>query len=397
MIGKAASEITEADLHALIEGAVREDQSLEYKEALPGTGAEATREFCADAAALANTGGGDIIFGVRESRDEDGRATGVPGQIVGLGDVNVDQAVLRLEDILRQGVLPRVMGVQMTPVPCQAGHALLVRVPRSWAAPHMVKGNYRFYGRSSAGKFPLDVGQIRDAFLRSAGIADRIRDFRAERLLRIKSGDTPVPLRDGPPVVLHLVSFQALESAPLLDLVPLFHDPGRLPPLGAGGWNIRMNLDGVVSFTGSDREASRAYTQVFRAGALEAVATTLVTHDEGVPWFGSVRLEQRILGYARTGLHVLLQLGAQPPFALMVSLLGVKGLRVAMERERWEEPEFQGFEREDLLLPEVVIESGQVDLGPLLRPIFDVVWQAVGWDRSKNFNDAGDWKPHTSP
>jgi len=259
----------------------------------------------------------------------------------------------------------------------------------------MVKTNGRFYGRNNAGRFGLDVGQIRDAFLKASGMAARIRDFRAERVLRIKSGDEPVPMLDGHPAVLHLVSFQMFDTTPLLDLVPLFHAPGRLQPMGARGWNIRMNLDGLVTFTGSDREASGAYTQVFRTGALEAVATTsLVWSDEdGIPRFGRVDFERQVLDYAGTGLDVLLDLGAQPPFALMISLLGVKGLRVAMERGMWNEPEFQGFEREDLLLLEAVMEGDDADLKSLLHPIFDALWQAVGWDRSQNYGEDGKWNP----
>jgi hypothetical protein len=39
---------------------------------------------------------------------------------------------------------------------------LRIRIPPSWAAPHIVtfQGLSRFYPRNSAGKYPLDAGEI---------------------------------------------------------------------------------------------------------------------------------------------------------------------------------------------------------------------------------------------
>lgn len=75
----------------------------------------------------------------------------------------------------------------------------------------------RFYARTSAGKYALDVTEIRSAFLQGEELPARIRRFRDERLSAIAASETPVQLRAGGRVVLHLVPFAALGRGPVID------------------------------------------------------------------------------------------------------------------------------------------------------------------------------------
>ena len=75
------------------------------------------------------------------------------------------------------------------------------------------------HSRSSAGKYPMDVGEVRRAFVLSEGVADRIRAFRAERLSRVVAGETPVAIEGTSRVVLHVVPISAFDSpASVVDL-----------------------------------------------------------------------------------------------------------------------------------------------------------------------------------
>jgi hypothetical protein len=74
----------------------------------------------------------------------------------------------RLENVLRDGLAPRVQGIRFWPVAgFERGPGLIVRIPRSWAAPHMVtfQQSGKFFKRHSGGKHQLDVFEVRDAFL----------------------------------------------------------------------------------------------------------------------------------------------------------------------------------------------------------------------------------------
>lgn len=50
------------------------------------------------------------------------------------------------------------------------------------------------------------------------------------------------------------------------------------------------------------------------------------------------------------------------------------------------------MDRDDLYLPEVIIEDLSVESVPaLLRPMFDIFWQSAGWSRGPIFDDDGNW------
>lgn len=145
---KQLDSITEADLQELVSNKVREVKTVEYKQALPGNSDGERREFLYDVSSFANASGGDLIYGMKE---DDGVASEVSGLQVG----NVDNEILRLESIIRTGIEPRIPGLSVHPVPLQsAGVAIVIRVPRSFALPHVVKygGSFKFYSRNSAGK-----------------------------------------------------------------------------------------------------------------------------------------------------------------------------------------------------------------------------------------------------
>src|SRR6266511_1348956 len=89
--GIPLGQVNAALLESLRENAVAESRQLDYKERLPGERDDDKRELLGDVTALANTAGGDLIYGVRERRDAQG-ATGEPEAIVGLPGVNLDQA-----------------------------------------------------------------------------------------------------------------------------------------------------------------------------------------------------------------------------------------------------------------------------------------------------------------
>ena len=148
----------------------------------------------------------------------------------------------------------------------------------------------------------------------------------------------------------------------------------------------RHNLDGLVAVDGNGSAPPRSYTQLFRDGSIEAVEVYL-GFTEGL-LFGQ-QLEKRFAEHCSRYASTLRQLRVDAPLAVSMSLLQVDGCRLVRERHG---PTRPGFDRSDVLLPEVIIETDEVTPAQL-RPLFDVMWQASGWERSPSFTDTGDWKP----
>ena len=167
---------------------VGEGKTLEYKREMPGGPDGGRVRFLKAVSVFANTAGGDLLLGVEAV---DGVAAALPG--VDLD--NPDGETLRLENMIRDGLEPRLPRVEVCPVKiAEHRYVLVVRVPRSWIAPHRVRKNRQFYARNAAGAYPLDVGELRAAFTMSETVAARIRDFRTYRLARIHGRETPVGL-----------------------------------------------------------------------------------------------------------------------------------------------------------------------------------------------------------
>jgi hypothetical protein len=390
MIHKPVDRIEMADIEALVANGVQESRALEYKQALPANSDEDKREFLADVSSFANASGGDIVYGVEESRDQKGKATGIPEKAIGLAGVNADQEIRRLDSIIRDGVQPRINGVHIRSVDgFSDGPILLIRVPKSYAAPHMVtfKNLSRFFSRHSAGKYQFDVGEIRSAFALSETLPERIRRFRDERLARIVASETPAPLHDGARLVLHLLPVSALDPTSQIDLERINAQARVLRPLHSSGWDMRYNFDGYLTHNTDPKSGiCHSYVQFFRSGAIEAVDSRILINRDGSKLFPTGAVERELIEALERYLHAYKQLQIEPPIIVMVSLIGLRGYYIMAGLFK---DVRAGFDRDTLLLPDLLIEDLSVNVAALLKPAFDAMWQGSGWRCCLNYDANG--------
>lgn len=386
LLYKPLDRIVAEDVMGLVEHGVREDREIEYKSKLPGSSDREKREFLADISSFANTSGGLIVYGIR---DHEGKAVGVEG----LGDGNRDADVLRLDQIAQHGVEPRIPGLHMRPLNVEGNDVLIIRVPRSWVAPHMVKrdGIRRFWGRSSAGKFELDVGDLRLAFERSASIPLRLEALRTDRLGKVLSDVTPVALFPGQRVVVHLAPFSALSSEVSVDLGSLAGAVEGFLPTRLQRSEPRFNFDGiVVAPPMRSGGQTHAYLQIFRTGVLETVDALLISSspDHG-DVINALNLERTLTDFTRGYIRLIQHMASEFPVAVMITLVGVRGFKVQKDWSENREDGRHPIDRDTLVLPRILVEDADTDLTAVLRPAFDVMWNAAGWPGSMTYDDPG--------
>lgn len=327
------TQIDEARLDALVANGVREGRQLDYKEDLPGGSDEQKREFLSDITSFANAIGGDLIFGISERRDAEKKATGEPDSICGLPGLNVDAVRLRLENMMRDGIAPRLPRVSFHGIGRGAAPScLLLRVPRSFSGLHMVTfNNYsRFFSRNSAGKYQLDVTEIRSGFLAAGSAHDRVRSFRSERIAKILGRETPVRLSDGPKVILH-----GLPLIPSTDAWARFGSLNEaqiipaLRPLGAYGSSWRFNLDGFVVFDMKRDSSIHTYTQLFPDGSIESVASGLIRFGQGSDrGFYGTQVEQHVVRAFTAYQQAWNLMGVDPPIVVGLVVSNVEGSNI---------------------------------------------------------------------
>jgi hypothetical protein len=387
---KNLEEINQTDLEAVVEQKPAEWKTIEYKQTLLIETDSARKKFLSQVSSFANALGGHLIYGIRATN-------GVPQELCGLGLENADGMVLRLEDILRSGIRPRIPGVLIRAVPVEADKfAIVIRVQKSWLRPHQVVFNneFRFYSRASNGKYVVDVDELRNVFTLSETAAERIRNFRADRLAQLIANDTSVRLDANPRLVLHFVPLGAFVPGAKFDLRVLQDEASLLKPMRAGSWNgPRYNFDGL--YTSANREGlSYSYVQVFRNGAIEAVDTSLLDpkfDDRKI--IPSVAYEGTLRKMLQRSFEIEKKLEVEPPAVVMLSLLGIKGYEMAVSPSRYYD-QGHSIDRDNLIVPEALVDSFESEVDKPLRTILDPVWNAAGWPHSINFDDDGNWKPH---
>lgn len=378
------TSVREHHLTAFVETGVSENTYLDFKRDLPGRDNRGTNDLVADVSAFANSSGGDLIYGI----DENG--AGQAANIVPQGG-NMDEEARRVQDVIMNNIEPRVPGVQVVAIQVAGGFVLIIRVPQSWAGPHRVKTNNAFYLRENGRKRTLDVPEIRGLFLRSEQQSQRVRDFRTERLGQILAGGAPHRLVPGALLVGHFVPTQAALGGVSVDPVPYMRQRG-LPVLSTTLPSARINADGALVVRNPNAEGTFGYSQLFRNGYFETVKVLSAPEGERAP-LGSIAYEREFIQLVRVLRDEYTHLGIGTEMTCMVSILRANRAELGLRRWDYVLADHQGyFDRETLVLPDVLLPS---ELRPehALRPVFDLMWQSCGLERSFNYDGAGEWVP----
>jgi len=381
---------TENNVQALLENKTPEGRTLDYKRDLKLATDDDRRELARDVSSLANAAGGCLVFGIVEAKDAEGKNLGYPEKIVGVECTNLDATVLRLESIVRDNLDPRIQGMTIHAVGAyERGPVILVHVPKSWNAPHMVSyaKQTHFYSRNAAGKHPLDVREIRAAFLRGSEVSKQVQRFRDNRLGQIVANQAPIPLDAGPKLVVHVCPLSWDTAAPIAS-----SSMRPLPLIGESSisWTNRYNLDGFLTFV--DPKLNWGYSLALRDGAFEGVAIVNRTnHPDQPPRMYGLNVEKIALGGVVMFAGLSRSSGYSGPLSILAALLDGKGSRIARSDDGERYPSIKHtVDRDVLILPDVLLEPGN-EIARTMRPIFDALWQSSGWERSFGYKSDGGW------
>lgn len=400
--------LTKDDLDSLKENRVMESKTIEYKQKLPGGSDEDRRKFLEDVSSFANTSGGHIIYGIK---DEEGE----PKEICGLGRIDADSDISRLDSMIRNGIDPRISSIKINRVISEDDRsftAIVMHIPKSWVAPHMViyKNYSRFFARNSNGKYQLDVSEIRQAFLLSETVVEKIRNFRVDRITQVESGDALITEHEFGKVILDIIPLLAFESGFELDLSGYYREVNNLRLLDYGsGTSKRYNFDGYIRYVfkkleEEEKEEEKEYgidkihgfLQVFRNGIIELVDGVYL-HPSGPQQkkeWGTDRIipidhfEGKIIELVFDYVSFIKNAGIGPPIVICLSLLSMGGYIIPVDRGIAPMP----IDRNNLIIPEMIIDDYEIckseeEMAKVMKPIFDTIWQACGHSGSRNYDE----------
>lgn len=391
------NQVEEKHLRALIAAGAAESRSIDYKRTIYGNAHADYSEFLADVSSFGNTGGGDVVLGMDASN-------GIPTEITPL-TMPMDAEVLRLEQVARGGLQPRIANFSLHVVPIQGGgNVLILRIPRSYNAPHRIirQNSNRFWARSAAGKYEPDVNELRTLFNAGPQLADRIRNFRLDRIAKIAAGQAHVQLMNRGSLILQIIPLSAFDVNSSLPLRQIQQNYRSFVPMGSSTANgVQINFDGVLKTSNADQRATqhRAYVQLYRNGIVESVRSSLIAESSGTPII--FNLDDTIICEVMRSLKDLAAVGVEPPYALLVSLIDVASARFNFARDRnsqWWDEAGDPLDRDQYHFDEVIFETIPTtpsECADIIRPILDQMANAGGRATSRIFDDQGRYIPPT--
>src|SRR5882672_6702245 len=117
------------DLERLIKDQVEESLTLDYKQSLALAKTESSKnELCKDVTAMANSAGGQLVYGIAE-------VNSLPDRV----DGGADQSITKewVEQIIDSRVRPRIEGLAIYPIELQNGLGFCIDIPAAtFRAPH---------------------------------------------------------------------------------------------------------------------------------------------------------------------------------------------------------------------------------------------------------------------
>ena len=382
---------------------------MEYKREFKFSDDKDKKEMLAHICAFASAEGGAILYGIEDEKDDSGKNSGIPKQIIGL-KINTDEVIRSLDESIRKSIEPTLIGIRIEERIIDGKTVLVLFIPVSSNPPHRVifKGKNEFWKRGNGLKYKIPIEELRADFLKGSELSKRISEFRSERIMKILSNDTPVILQTYPKLVLHIIPVDFFDNNQVFEGLSQFKET-EFNPIGLLSSkslpNGRLNFDGYVAYVHVENGHSLSYTQVFRNAVIESVDIFKITYDldseitpndiYNGPKKGNLKpsCEKYVIKALDLYCSALVKRSINGPCVVFLSLLGIKGYKM-YKNPKSVSPLDQEIpiDRENLLLPDMYIKDINNFSAPeVMKPAFDMIWNACGYSGSKNYDKDGQW------
>lgn len=376
--GKPLQQLTEADLQTLVRDEWQESDTLEFKRDMYGGTRDDKREMLKDIESMANHKGGWLLIGVEE--DDNGTAIALPG-------VEPGNHVERIRSSCLANVQRRLFGLEVEDVGLSNGNVVVaVRIPQSLNGPHMIthEGLYQFWKRYGRQKDRMSVDEVEVAFENRLNAETRLERFLAVRKQRALSAvpppasclfltATPVFVRE---------EFIDTGDAGLQTLLQGYAQRHYVPPLRTP----EPTLHGLRLLQGLE-SLPQEHFELDRNGHIEF----RYLWDKSDNSISSTRVARYIVDFLHLVHAIYDHSKVYGPLEISVSLLNVRGLRLAVSRQLdpFNDYNRQWEEGDHLELPPHYVHQFDQDFDVLVKKLNDRLWNAFGWQDCPLFDESG--------
>lgn len=216
--------------------------------------------------------------------------------------------------------------------------------------------------------------------------------FVNERVKEIANNRTPVKIFDTAKIILHIIPESSINSDVKHDIEVVTRNPARLNPIKSIGVESSHTYDGFVTYTMDLSGVARTYVHLYKNGRIEAVECSLLKPIVNRKEIPSIDFEKEIIEAIPGFVEIFKLLNIRPPFFMFLSLAGVKGYTMKLNKE------ILGaiptpIEEDEIQTDEIYIKEFWWfdDVPRLLRSAFDEIWNSCGLFKSFNYDEDGNW------
>lgn len=403
ILNKYLEDWGKEEIDRLIEYKIPESKSIEYKRELDLEDLKKSnekKEFLFDVAAFANAEGGVIFFGIDEELD--GENTGFPTEVYPIEVSNDDKFKQRLEDIIGNNFDPSFSHYKIHLIPYEGKYIVALEIQKALGMPRMVKYKHtnKFYKRRSTGKYLVDTFELQNMFSEATQSRKAAEEWRKKRVREVRDKVFIKNLDIQGSLFLHILPIKSeLEILDLTNQVKLWKLKNilenKFPSTDSG---CGYNFEGYLIEDSYYRDVSKVlvenYFQLFRNGKIEFYSKRCqigrMSQEYNQNYIDANLFEKDIIAYINIALKIIELYEFQYPFIIFVSIFDLMHIKIKHSNSNFGMNN-QQINRNKLFLPPTIIYDRSIDIPLLMKPIFDIFWQAGGYARSGNFED-GKWK-----
>lgn len=221
-------------------------------------------------------------------------------------------------------------------------------------------------------------------------LRDRLITFHRERVELIRADKVQPTLTNASRLIVHLIPKQAIVSRKEFAASDLKKAASNMKSLGMSMHTYghsRFNADGELFSNGE--KTARSYAQLYRNGIYEGVMCDAVyLQNEHTKVLRDDWCEEAMLTALSGYLKFVKAIGMGVPIWIIASLCGCSGAKLCRDRN-WASHTENGIDRDIVWLPETIVESFDAEPELLLRPVFDVIFNSAGLERSFHYDEHG--------
>jgi hypothetical protein len=125
---------------------------------------------------------------------------------------------------------------------------------------------------------------------------------------------------------------------------------------------------------------------MLRTGGIEFVDGWALSPERGTPFnIPSCGYEKVLVEAFSNLLKTLVFMCSEPPAVCNLGFVGVNGYSLSGSPAK--------LDRDVMMLPPIMVEDFSASAPATLKPLFDMVWNTFGRERSLNYDRVGVWSP----